>query len=360
MKADSASLAGLFSLSGEAALGVEDGRIVFMNQAARMAIGRELTGSDVSGLMPESMLSGGVEQLVTTCVIGGRRATVSARRLDGLWVFLLNAERDRDDIQLVSPSLPEVSSLLSTISLAVTQLASLADCSGDEKLRASAGVLDRGYHRLRRQIQNISVLYGAFSGSLPCYPAETDVDALCLSVTDGAALYAGKRGVTISYARDESPCLGVVDYVLVEQMLLNILQNSLQHCQEGGSVQVRLSAAPKKLTISVDDDGSGMEPEELSTAFSRWREPRAALGSAASGAGLAAARAIAERHGGALIVESGAARGTSVRVMLPRENESGQSLREPEAEYCSGSDQILTGLSDWLRSEDFAGEWRDE
>ena len=68
------------------------------------------------------------------------------------------------------------------------------------------------------------------------------------------------------------------------------------------------------VAIVVRDQGTGIEPGDLSRIF----EPFFTTKQTGSGIGLAITRNIIEGLGGSIAVESEAARGTTVRITLPR------------------------------------------
>ena len=112
------------------------------------------------------------------------------------------------------------------------------------------------------------------------------------------------------------------------RVLDNLMTNSAKYAGEKASF-IRLSArltpnnkskANNQLTISVSDNGCGIAPEALPHIFTRTytvsnaRTPGASSG---SGLGLSIAKAIVERHGGNISVESTLGKGTTFTVSLP-------------------------------------------
>ena len=165
--------------------------------------------------------------------------------------------------------------------------------------------------------------------------------------------FARGRGVTVEYESRPEPLYMSADRTLVEQMLLNLLSNSLLSLPDGGHVRLSLARRGEWAVISVDDDGCGIAPGR----FADIEDGEGSL-SAPPGLGLPLARSIAELHGGALVLESRPGRGTSARVTLPLGVRSGRGgstrLSGGGAPYRSGGmDMVLTQLSTWLRSSDY-------
>ncbi len=106
------------------------------------------------------------------------------------------------------------------------------------------------------------------------------------------------------------------DRAALEQTILNLCYNAVESLsEEGGRVTltVRELEDGKFLRMTVRDNGCGMDEDLLGRVF----EPFFSTKPGGTGVGLAAAREIVRRHGGAIHVESAPGAGTSVHVDLP-------------------------------------------
>jgi two-component system sensor histidine kinase MprB len=98
----------------------------------------------------------------------------------------------------------------------------------------------------------------------------------------------------------------------LRRTLDNLLDNAEIHGPRGGVVTVSLTTAAGMASLSVRDEGPGMDPADLQHAFERfWRAPDAA-GRPGSGLGLAIVQATAQRHGGRVTID-----GAAVTIALP-------------------------------------------
>jgi len=89
--------------------------------------------------------------------------------------------------------------------------------------------------------------------------------------------------------------------------------NSVQAMPVGGRLSVEAVAEKEFLRLNNNDQGIGIEAENLSKIF----EPYFTTKTKGSGLGLAIARRITEAHGGKISVESWPGQGSSFRVSLP-------------------------------------------
>jgi len=106
------------------------------------------------------------------------------------------------------------------------------------------------------------------------------------------------------------------------QLILNLLSNSVKFTPCEGSVSVAASRDLKgNLIVLVSDTGIGIPPDKIGTAFEPFGQIRNGMtrAHAGTGLGLPLAKALAELHGGNLVLKSEPGRGTDVIVTLPRE-----------------------------------------
>ena len=101
----------------------------------------------------------------------------------------------------------------------------------------------------------------------------------------------------------------------LQQVLINLLLNSIQAMPDGGRLEVRLAAAGDMLQIDVADTGVGIEPEHLGKVFDPFFSTKAP--GEGTGLGLSVSYAIVQEHGGRLTVASQPGRGTTFSVFLP-------------------------------------------
>jgi signal transduction histidine kinase len=123
-------------------------------------------------------------------------------------------------------------------------------------------------------------------------------------------------GVRAELALDGGrPVLATCDPAMVEQILLNLLKNSVEALSDGGTVTIATGLADRQAFIDVQDDGPGLDAEAESNLFRPFATTKGALG---SGLGLAVSRRLARMLGGDLL-HVPSARGVRWRLTLPLE-----------------------------------------
>jgi signal transduction histidine kinase len=106
----------------------------------------------------------------------------------------------------------------------------------------------------------------------------------------------------------------------LSRALRNLVDNAVSHSKTGDRVQVRVSALPARVEISVQDDGPGVpsaDSEQIFEPFFRGARERGETDQGV-GLGLSIAREIARRLGGDVVLDSSCASGARFVLQLPR------------------------------------------
>ncbi|MBC7631702.1 ATP-binding protein [Aeromicrobium sp.] len=105
----------------------------------------------------------------------------------------------------------------------------------------------------------------------------------------------------------------------IDVAVRNLLSNALLH--GAGAVTVEARAVEGNVTISVTDDGPGIEPDFRSAAFDRFTRGDVNRTTRGSGLGLSLVRSVAEAHDGDVTIEASpldASRYTRMTIRVPR------------------------------------------
>ena len=107
-----------------------------------------------------------------------------------------------------------------------------------------------------------------------------------------------------------------------ETLCSNLIMNALEHTPSGGHVTASIAAGAGSLVLRVRDDGEGIPANALPHVFERFyrADSSRARASGGAGLGLSICKAIAERAGGSIRIESAEENGTVVIVTLPLAN----------------------------------------
>jgi two-component system CheB/CheR fusion protein len=130
-------------------------------------------------------------------------------------------------------------------------------------------------------------------------------------------------GIRLSLELPETPVWVLGDSARLAQALGNLLENAGKFTPTGGEVTVLMPPGPQA-TVTVRDDGIGIEPEVLPRIFEVFGQASQSLARdrGGLGLGLSVARALLELHGGTIEAASdGLGKGAEFTLRLPREEE---------------------------------------
>jgi signal transduction histidine kinase len=129
---------------------------------------------------------------------------------------------------------------------------------------------------------------------------------------------AAEKGVTLEVVADHPPMVRG-DSNRLTQVLDNLVSNAVKFTNDGGAVNVSVSAEGSKVRLVVADTGIGVPVDEQGQVFSRFFRSSTAtrLAIPGTGLGLAISRALVEQHEGTITFESQEGEGTRVVVTLP-------------------------------------------
>jgi two-component system, OmpR family, sensor kinase len=108
-------------------------------------------------------------------------------------------------------------------------------------------------------------------------------------------------------------------------MTLNLVENAIRHTPKGTHIRATVARDNGEVVLAVQDDGPGVPPELREQIFERFVRGAGDRGSS-SGLGLSIVRAVAESHGGRVVLED-VDQGARFVVRLPGAD---VPAREPE------------------------------
>ena len=119
---------------------------------------------------------------------------------------------------------------------------------------------------------------------------------------------AGKKNITLTFNMlYEIPILVFADEERIEQVLINLISNSINYGKNKGTTAVSIQTHSKdQFIISVSDDGIGIPEKELNRLFERFYrvDKSRSREQGGSGLGLSIVKHIIEAHGQQVFVKS--------------------------------------------------------
>ena len=157
-----------------------------------------------------------------------------------------------------------------------------------------------------------------------------ELGELCRAVLAEFHLGTRARGIHTGLEDGGTPLWAVGDPGSVARILRILLDNAVRVSPEGSEVTVELAREPRP-TMKVRDRGPGVEEAERELIFERFHRGRATGGDAGFGLGLAIGSELAERMGGALVLEApDGLGGACFALTLPAAEPTEQAAAEDE------------------------------
>jgi two-component system NtrC family sensor kinase len=144
----------------------------------------------------------------------------------------------------------------------------------------------------------------------------TDLNALILSVIDVERKRYEDQPVEISHELVAELPKIQADQAQIMQVLVNLIENSIDAMPKGGKVMVRTLKEPADMvTIEIADNGTGISPEDLKKVFTPFFTTKP-IGKG-TGLGLPIVYGIVKMHRGQIEVRSEVNQGTTFIIQLP-------------------------------------------
>ncbi len=190
-----------------------------------------------------------------------------------------------------------------------------------ENNRHFLAVIRKNAQRMHRLIDDILELSSIESGKIRLEVKQVNLFNLVEEVFTNLSTKARERRIELTNQVPANTFVSA-DFVRLEQMLTNLIDNAVKFNTEGGKVTVSHSRDDARDTISVSDTGEGISGEHLQRIFERfYRTDRARSREiGGTGLGLAIVKHLARLHGGEVSVNSALGKGSVFSVELAHKN----------------------------------------
>jgi signal transduction histidine kinase len=145
-----------------------------------------------------------------------------------------------------------------------------------------------------------------------------DVNASVVDIMESMRAEGERAGIALDTHYADGPLVIEGDRFALGRVYRNLITNAIQATAQGGRVAVSTARVGDRVTITVEDTGSGIPPERLSEIFDEFVTTK----QRGLGLGLAISKRIVEQLDGTITVESEVGRGTKFTVRFPASNQS--------------------------------------
>ena len=327
------SLSGLLEQLKGAAVAVTGGVVAEYNSAARQVLPDLREGERVTQPEPGVIGLCGLRFEAASYEVGEYTvytfAVPAQTALDGALPLLENMGRS-------------IVESLNASCVASELIASTAERERLESLERHNAILRHEQHRLLHLAENLRELSALAGGGDVLQPSLFELDELCERIVDTAGAVLAGRGIEVEFSAEGADFMVYADERRIERTLLALLANSVEACQWGGRIALRLKREAGLYSLLLEDNGPGISEEryrDVFESFSRPLEP----GSVPGGVGLSllVARETVLRHGGNFAVQSKTGKGTRVMLTLPANRPKNTALHSSRVEYAANPMRLV-------------------
>ncbi len=167
---------------------------------------------------------------------------------------------------------------------------------------------EKGVERLIYIIEDLDMITKLEVGDLNLEFSEFDIVELIQNVFDLLEMKADQKNINLVFGDNViQPILVYGDKDKIQQILENLIVNSIKYGKEGGLTEVSvIKLTKRKVLIQISDNGEGIEKQNIPRLFERFYrvDKSGARSEGGSGLGLAIVKHIIEAHKEKIYVES--------------------------------------------------------
>lgn len=334
------------------AFAVSDGIITQANQSAlQRGIALNISVKDLIAIGAEEyqQFSGG-KLCITLCIQDiNYDTTVTTAGKDH--IFCLSSDYEDPELRAFALAAQQLRGPLTNALLSTEQLLPNAAAWENATDKQNLAQLSRSLHQLVRAVSNMSDA-AHYTNRHTGRMQTCDLTGIFQETLEKAAVLASQADRTLNFTLPPQSVWGLADAEKLERAILNLISNAIKYTPNGGTVAATLRSSKGKLVFTVQDSGSGIDPQVQSNVFSRFlREPGLDDSRSGIGLGMTIVRSVAAAHGGTVLLELPTNQGARFTMTLSVIQSSDNVFRTPNllrVDYAGGRDHALLELSDVL------------
>ena len=196
--------------------------------------------------------------------------------------------------------------LRSPLTLIKSPLDALLRNDYDSQTKRALGNMKRNTDRMLQLVNQMLSIRRIEKGHLKLHYAETDLAEFVEDICQDYKYEAEKRNVKLTFDADDGVLKAWIDRDNFDKVVNNLLTNAMKYVGEGGEVSVRLRADGKKCRLSVVDNGTGIDEQQIKNVFNRFYQASSCTASnqMGFGIGLNLTYKLVQLHGGEIVARN--------------------------------------------------------
>ena len=167
---------------------------------------------------------------------------------------------------------------------------------------------EKGVERLIYIVKDLDMITKLETGDINLDVSKFNIIEVIQNVFDLLEMRASKKHITLTFDNKYAKPIWIIgDQEKVQQVVTNLVVNSIKYGKEGGLTEVSvINFTKKKVLVRITDNGEGIERQNLPRIFERFYrvDKSGARSEGGSGLGLAIVKHIIEGHNEKIYVES--------------------------------------------------------
>ena len=343
----------LLAMSSDAAILARNNKVLFANGAAKALLGHGCEGKTLRSIFGPELPSTQASSFIGEIILDGERHIIRKKSSDGISAIFLTG-LDQNESMLNDAFVFALRNCLMNIDVALNLLRLRLEELPE--LSESVSVICHDSFKLNRVMTNVSILRNINQKDPLIRTEHMDVSRFLKELVDSISLLNPEQ--EIRYSGPEKLSLWL-DASLLESLMLNLISNCMIHATGCKRISINLSKTKSGCIIAVDDDGCGIDIDNIQKSFARYKYSfDIEQINRGPGLGLSAARSVAYMHGGTLLMESQPDRGTAVRVSLNSCPQHKDTAKQ-QSPYQPSMKNLLVGLAYCLPSKFYTEKYID-
>nr|WP_279157829.1 substrate-binding domain-containing protein [Parabacteroides goldsteinii] len=208
----------------------------------------------------------------------------------------------------------------------------------DSPLADDIHIIKKNADRLKRVVSQLLDFRKVESNKMDMRVTEIDLVTFIEDVSSYFDNMAQSKQIQYSFQHDVSSVMLWVDTDKMEKILANLLSNAFKFTPDGGTVTIRLQDHAGYVILSVEDNGKGIQPQNLSSVFDQFFTADHLTG---TGIGLHLTHEFVGMHKGSIRVESEPGKRTVFFVELPK----GKSHFDESCVFAPSVTELSSGVA---------------
>ena len=208
----------------------------------------------------------------------------------------------------------------------------------DSPLADDIHIIKKNADRLKRVVSQLLDFRKVESNKMDMRVTEIDLVTFIEDVSSYFDNMAQSKQIQYSFQHDVSSVMLWVDTDKMEKILANLLSNAFKFTPVGGTVTIRLQDHAGYVILSVEDNGKGIQPQNLSSVFDQFFTADHLTG---TGIGLHLTHEFVGMHKGSIRVESEPGKRTVFFVELPK----GKSHFDESCVFAPSVTELSSGVA---------------